>query len=412
MFIVFAKSAVSFILGLLLLAALYRRTWLETRLETPGPWLFVFWFVLRLLPFLGIYVLLSYEPQSDVRDYYYPIAIKAGLGEVMYRDVYCPYSPFFGYYLAGPLWLWNSTRTVVLTMTVVEALAVWLTYRNNYNHEPRGQRLFRTLFYYLLPVPFVFCVMSGQEDVSLWIFALLAGQAVAAGNSLRAGLWFGLGLLSTKAVFVLLFVPFFFLAKNKVQFMAGCLVLGLPVLVFLYWKTGLLFITQPLEEGTYLKAPNIRSVLAPFIGEAINRTVKIENYAGLLLTMLVTVGTVLTMRTGDRPRAVALLYVLVFSLTTVVQHNAISNYAYLFMLPLVFTLIDFRKQWACVGLIFFNMAAAIHPSFWWRIGQPFHYNFDQFHRLDYRVEYALELFLVSGFVYIAFRAARSLRTAT
>lgn len=47
----------------------------------------MFWFVLRLLPFLSIYVLLSYEPQSDVRDYYYPIAIKAGLGEVMCRDV-------------------------------------------------------------------------------------------------------------------------------------------------------------------------------------------------------------------------------------------------------------------------------------------------------------------------------------
>lgn len=46
-------------------------------------------------------------------------------------------------------------------MTVVETLAVWLTYRDNDNHEPPGQRLFRTLFYYLLPVPFVFCVMSG-----------------------------------------------------------------------------------------------------------------------------------------------------------------------------------------------------------------------------------------------------------
>ena len=100
-------------------------------------------------------------------------------------------------------------------MTVVETLAVWLTYRDNDNHEPPGQRLFRTLFYYLLPVPFVFCVMSGQEDVSLWIFALLAGQAVVAGNSLRAGLWFGLGLLSTKAVFVLLFVPFFFWSKTR-----------------------------------------------------------------------------------------------------------------------------------------------------------------------------------------------------
>lgn len=410
MFIVFAKSGISLLLGFVLLIALYNRNWVENQLARPGvPWLFLFWAVLRLAPFLGIYVLLHYEPQSDVRDYYYPIGIGAGAGKVLYRDVYCPYSPFFGYYLAGPLWLWNSTRTIVLTMTVVEALAVWLTYRNNPDREPTGQRLFRTLFYYLLPVPFVFCVMSGQEDVSLWIFAILAGQAVANGNSFRAGLWFGLGLLSTKAVFVLLFVPFIFLVKNKIRFLAGCIVLGLPVLVFLYWKTGLLFITQPLEEGTYLKAPNLRSVLAPFVGEAINETVNIENYAGLLVTVLVTAGVLLAMRTGNRQRSVALLYVLVFSLTTVVQHNAISNYAYLFMLPLVFNMVDFRNHWLCVGLIFFNIAAAIHPSFWWRIGQPFYYDFGQIDQPQYRVDYALELFLVGGFAYIAFRAARSLR---
>lgn len=413
MFIILAKSVVSLILGFVLLAALYKRTWLETKFGKPGvPWLFLFWFVLRLLPFLGIYVLLNYEPQSDVKEYYYPIGIGAGLGKMLYRDVLCPYSPFFGYYLAGPLWLWNNTRVIVLTMTVVEALAVWLTYRDNYGSEPKGQRLFRTLFYYLLPVPFVFCIMSGQEDVSLWIFGLLAGQAIAAGHSFRAGLWFTFGLLSTKAVFVLLVVPLFFLVADKIRFLAGCIVLGLPVALFFYWKTDLQFILQPLEEGTYLKAPNLRSVLAPFIGEAINRTVRIESYAGLLVVVLVTVGVLLTMRTGNRRRSVALLYVLVFSLTTVVQHNAIGNYAYLFMLPLVFTMVDFRDRWSCFVLLAFNMAAAIHPSFWWRLGRPFYYGFSQINRPVYWLEYGLELFLVGGFAYIAFRAARSLRTST
>jgi len=123
------------------------------------------------------------------------------------------------------------------------------------------------------------------------------------------------------------------------------------------------------------------------------------------------VGVLLTMRMGDRRRLVALLYVLVFSLTTVVQHNAISNYAYLFMLPLVFTIVDFRNRWSCVGLIIFNTAAAIHPSFWWRIGQPFYYSFSQINRPVYWIEYGLELILVIVFAYIALRAARSLRTA-
>ena len=413
MFIIFVKCGISLFLGVLLFLALYKRPWVENKLATTGvPWLFVFWFVLRLLPFLLIFIVLDYQPQSDISSCYYPLGIGIAAGKLVYRDVFCPYSPFFGYYLAGPLLLWDSARMVVLTMTVAEALAVWLTYRDNYDHEPRKQRLFRALFYYLLPVPFVFCVISGQEDVILWIFAILAGQALATGKSFRAGLWFGLGLLSTKATFVLLFVPFIFLVKDKVRFLAGCIVLGLPVLVFLYWKTDLLFLTEPLAEGNLLKAPNIRSVLAPFLGEAVNRMVQFENYLGLLLTVLVTMGAMLTMRTDNRQRSVALLYILVFSLTTVVQHNAISNYAYLFMLPLVFTMVDFRDWRTCAALIIFNIAAAIHPSIWWRIGQPFFYAFRQLNQPVQWFEYGLELFLVIGFAYIAFRTTRWLRTGT
>lgn len=410
MFIVFAKLGTALALIVVLLVVLSQRRWLETRLgRSAVPWLGIFWFVLRLLPFVIIYVVLDYEPQSDVKGYYFPIGTGAAAGEMMYRDVHSPYAPFFGYYLSLPLILWNDARVIVLTMTGVELVAVWLTYRDENRGESRGQRLFRCLFYYLLPVPFVFCVMSGQEDVGLWIFTLLAGQALVSTKSYSAGLWFGLGLLSTKVIFVLLFVPLFFMAKNKIRFLAGCATLGLPVLLFLLWKTGTLFMTQPMEEGTFLKAPNLRSVLAPFIGEAINRTVRFESYLGLLITVLTTIVVLQTKRLADPRRSVALLYILMFSLTTVLQHNAISTYAYLFMLPLVFVMLDFRDRWACVALLVFNVMAAVHPSFWWRLGEPFFYSFDQLNWSTYWVDYAMEVFLVSGFAYIAFRAARLLR---
>jgi hypothetical protein len=411
MFIVYAKAAVSVVLSLVLLVLLWQRGRLETGLNrSPLPWLWLFWLGLRVLPFAAVYLWLGYMPQSDVKEYYFPIGTAAGAGKMIYRDVYCPYGPFFGYYVAGPLLLWPDPRVIVLTMTGVEALAVWLTCRFWQGVETRGQQLFRVLFYYLLPVPFVFCLLSGQEDVLLWIFALLGGWAVVNGRAYIGGLILALGLLSTKAVFVLLLVPFFFVARDKVRYVAGLATLGVPVLIWLYAQTGTLFLTQPLEEGTYLKDPNLRSVLAPLLGESINRFVKVENYVGLLFTAGLSVVAVWRTRIADDyRRLVPALYTLVFATMTVVQHNAISTYAYLFMLPLVFADLDFRNRRTCLILIGFNLAAAVHPSLWWRIGQPFYFSFGQINRPLYQLEYALQLLVVAGFVWIAYRAWTQLR---
>ncbi|MEZ0609539.1 hypothetical protein ACAW74_13560 [Fibrella sp. WM1] len=414
MFILYAKLVASLLLAVILVLVLWQRQRIESELARPNiPWLPVFWLVLRLVPFLVIYVSQGFSPQSDVRGYYYPIAKAAAYGKMLYRDVICPYSPLFGYWLAPFVWLWRDPKVIVLAMTLFELLAVWLTYRELLSPEKRPARLFRCLMYYLLPVSFVFCVTSGQEDVVLWIFALLAGKALANNQSFRAGLWFALGLLSTKALFVLMGVPLFFMARKKMQFVGACALLGLPVALFYFWKADLLFIQQPLEEGAYLKAPNLRSVLAPFIGEAINRFQNVESYVGLLTTVGLT-GYVLYRRhqlgqlQTDARHTVALFYILIFSWTTVVQHNAISNYAYLTMLPLLFVMVDLTNGRVMGALIVFNVLAAVHSSFWWRIGQPFFYSFRQIDRPTYLLDYGIEIFLVSGFTLFAIQAVKQL----
>lgn len=414
MFILYAKLVASLLLVAVLLLVLWQRQRIESGLARSNvPWLLVFWLVLRVVPFLIIYNWLDFDPQSDVRGYYYPIAWAAASGKVLYRDVICPYSPLFGYWIAPFVWLWRDPKVVVLAMTCFELLAVWLTYREPISAEDRPARLFRCLVYYLMPVSFVFCVTSGQEDIVLWIFALLAGNALANRQSFRAGMWFALGLLSTKALFVLMGLPLFFMAPKKARFMAACVLLGIPVALFYYWKTDLQFIQQPLEEGVYLKAPNLRSVLAPFIGDAVNRFQTIESYVGMLTTICLA-GYVLYRRhqhdqlQTEIRRTVASFYILIFCWTTVVQHNAISNYAYLIMLPLLFTLVDLTNWKVMAALLLFNVLSAVHSSLWWRIGQPFFYSFRQIDRPTYLLDYAIEVFLVSGFTLIAVQAVKQL----
>ena len=421
MFTVFVKLAVSTVLAVALLVALNRRAVIQHRLDgSDRPWLWRFWLLFRLLPFLGVYVVLGYRPQSDVMFFYYPIGLTALEGGIPYRDVYSGYSPLFGYWLAPFLALWRDPRVVVLAMLLVEGLAVELTYRYYQTQESTGERLFRALFYYLLPLPFVMCIFSGQEDVILWLFALLALPFMPR-RPVVAGLILGLGMLMTKAVFVLVLIPVWILmSRNKrslVHFTAGLLLVGLPVVAWMYWKTNLLFLQQPLSEGDLLKAPNWRSVLNPFLTEGLRSAGFIWKWGSLLITLGVTLWGVWLARSrhaGARSyrNYVPLLFILIYGTMTVVQPNAISNYAYLFMLPLVFTLTDFRRKTACAGLIGFNVLAAIHPSLWWRLGQPYYNQPAALLEPVALLEYSIEILLVFGFGYYAIQALNALRRPT
>lgn len=412
MFIVLSKAVVSILLGALALLMAFRRPTIESFLDqSPKPWLLLFWGLLRLIPFVGIYLILGFTPQSDVANYYYPIGLSAKALEIPYRDVLNPYSPFYGFWMAIPLLFWTNTKALVLFLTLIEVLAVWLTYRTYDGLLTRGERLFRALFYLILPVPFCMSVLSGQEDVMLWIFALLAIVALKRFNSdYLCGLLLALGMLSTKAVFILVLLPFFLLSRRLIPFMAGLATLGLPVLIFLYLKTGLLFLEQPMQEGSYLKAPNWASVLHPWISGFTNFELSIWNYAGLLISLLVGLQTLRLRGQREYRTYFPLFYIATFSIMTVVQKNAIANYAYLFMLPLVFQMIDFRNRTALLLLILFNILAAVQPSFWWRIGQPYYQSAGEIlSRPDYVLDYGMELFIVGYFLYLALKAQKLIK---
>ncbi|WP_157580137.1 hypothetical protein [Rudanella lutea] len=413
MFIVLVKTAVSVGLCLWLAVLLWKRLWITEYLQQHHrtPWIALFYTIFRLLPIVLTFFVMGYQPQSDVQYYYYPIANTARQFGIVYRDVYCPYSPFFGYWLSIPLHIWNDMRTIVVAMTLIEWLAVYVTFRIYRGVESNGQRLFRALFYFSLPVPFVMCVFSGQEDVALWLLALVA---VWVWQEKKSPFWGGvllaLGLLSTKAVFVFLIIPLFLMAPNhqKAPLVAGLAALGLPVLAFLYWKTGLLFIEQPLDEGEYLKAPNWRSVLNPIIGGFIPENGGVWKWVMMLVTLVIISLTGIRAYGKRLVDTLPLIFLVAFGSMTVLQQNAVSNYAYLFVLPVVFTMTDFKSRLTTFLLVGFNALAAIHPSLWWRIGQPFYKGLSMFSRPEYALEYGIELALVAGFLYYAWLGYRAI----
>ncbi|MBO0949226.1 hypothetical protein [Fibrella forsythiae] len=410
MLILLVKGISSLLLTLAIGLLLWQRTRVEQLLGTKkAPWISLFFVVFRLLPFLGTYVVMGFEPQSDVQCFY-PIVSSATRFEIPYVGAYNAYSPFFGYLLALPLAIYDNIRVIVLTLLLLETVTVWLTQRLYLPQLTQGERLFRCLIYYMLPVSFIFAVFSGQEDILVWGVAL-AGVWLwqTRQNAFLGGVALGIGLLLTKATFVLLMIPLFLLTRRKVAFVAGAAVVGLPVLVWLYLTTGTLFMDQPLHEGDYLKAPNWRSVLNPVLVGNVTLNGNLGKWITLALLLVVIIGTTFWVRkrealTGYLPT----LYIAIFAAMSVLQQNAITVYAFAFMLPLVFCLTNFRDKTEVAILLIFNLLAANHPSIWWRMKQPY-YTFSSLSNPLYLAEYVMEWLIIAGFAWCVWLAIRQLR---
>ena len=170
-------------------------------------------FICRILPFLIVYVYYGYDAQSDVQ-IFWKSAQHASKLELVYRDFDSVYSPFFAYITALPLYLWDNARAVTLLMILIELLVLWLTMRT-YPSENQASTLFKSLIYLLLPAPYIFCVLGGQEDIWMWGFACLVVFAWQRKKSdLLLGIITGLGN-PTKAFPVINCTLFFTFINNK-----------------------------------------------------------------------------------------------------------------------------------------------------------------------------------------------------
>ncbi len=334
----------------------------------------VAWVLLRVLPFVVIYLFLHLEPRSDVTGFLVGWGNHARQGELIYRDFVCTYSPFFPYLIGLPMAIWNDPRAIVGLMVLMEALALIATYSFYKTGLPRQDLLARFLLYLCLPAPLILCVIGGQEDVWAWLFVALAGWGYCRKQSY---VWYGsllvLGLLSTKATFILVLPALLVLSKNHLRLFGVLAVWGLATLGVLYGLVGWEF-TQPLGEADTLRAPNILSVINPWFFDTIGVGQGFWNWVGLLVTVGVSCLTAWRLRNVEFRQAVSRVFVVTYATMMAVQQSAYSNYIFLFSLPLVFYVIDWRDNKQVVFLLVFNLLCVVHPSFWWRLDMPKYLN--------------------------------------
>jgi hypothetical protein len=359
----------------------------------------------RLVPFVVVYLLMGLDPHSDV-PVFYDAASHALRGEIVYRDFWSPYSPLFAYVTAVPLLIWHSGKSVVLLMLLMEGSTWWLTYRF---YRPRRGNLVQlgALLYLLLPGPFVFCLLGGQEDVWMWLFgAASLWLWAASGSDFLLGLLMAVMLLVTKALAVLIVIALVFWVRRPAQYIAGLLTVGLPTLVLLYWLTGDGMLT-PLIFANMPFAPNLPTVLAPIVGD-FRPYGGILSIAGLVAVLGLSAYGGWQFRRGKVPyeRALPVLWVLCYGFMMLIHKSSFGNYIFIYALPLMTLIVNGSRVRHVVVLLVLNALATVQPSVWWRIGSPIYSDPAMLASGTYLGEYLMEVGIVTSvgyFVWLAYQ---------
>jgi hypothetical protein len=316
--------------------------------------------LLRLVPFLCVYVFLNQEPRSDV-DFFYRKAEAALQRKLVYRDFLSYHAPLFGYLISLPLLLWHNARVLILLMSVMEFIIVKATLRRYRDGDVAPIVWF--VLYYLLPLPFVAMVLSGEEDIWMWGFCLMS-LALPQGRkfSLQLGLLWGVGMLVIKFMLIVFLIPLFFIVPNRLQYVAGLLLIGIPSLAILYGLVGLDFL-MPIQHSSLPMTPNAVSVLRPLLGSYFEQVpLTYLNWIGLLTT----IGG--ASYVGNRYRAIGyrrllpLLYAFTFALFMVCLPSSPGFYLFTHTVPLVFVVLSTPQATRAWPLfILLNLLTTVQP---------------------------------------------------
>lgn len=394
--VIAAKIAICLLCFAFLGLALFQKKRIAALAENVSApvWVGLLCFFFRLIPFSIVFLALGIHPTSDVNGFW-QMATQAAEGKLVYRDFWSPYSPFYSYLLAMGAWLWPNPRVVVLTMIILEAVAVLASLSYFKKIIPRSELFFRALLYFLLPGSLILCVIGAQEDIWIWMFFVLALLVRRkTGSTVAYALILALGILTTKVIFVLFLVPLFLIEKNKIGFLWPLALVGAASLAILYATTGTEFL-QPIGEADTLRAPNLVSVLNPWMFNHLGMGKGFWNWIGLLATVLS--GCIVALNRRSEPFEVhaARIFITLYATLMIVQQSAYSNYLFIFLLPLTLAFLDFGNRKVVLLFFLYNVVCTIHPSYWWRAGMPKYYQpADVFSGSTALIDYSLQLTII------------------
>ncbi|WP_138479298.1 hypothetical protein [Dyadobacter bucti] len=358
--------------------------------------------ILRLIPWAGIFLIVSEEPRGDIPFFFYK-AEAAKNGGFVYRDFWSYHAPIYAYIISLPVWIWHNARAIVLFMVLMESGILWLTYQTYKQKTSRALQL--AIIYYLLPAGFMYILVDGQEEVWFWGAALLIWRYTIRKTDnyeIGIGLLYALALLTIKVTFIFLLPALLVVVKRPVKMLLVMAAVGIPAVGFLYWQIGDLFL-MPIRHTEQLMTPNLFSVSRPFVEMIIHINEKkstLINWFGLLFTVFVPAYMAFKARHRHISEILPGIFIACFVCMMIFQASAMGAYVIAYLMAVVFEIIDIRKTLHVAVLLALNWLTVVQPFVWVYIKQPAYTSLSMFGNPAYLFEYILQILNVLCFFWV------------
>lgn len=360
----------------------------------------------RLLPWIGIFVILDFEPRGDVPFFFYK-AEHAKAGGFVYRDFWSYHAPIYPYIISLPLWIWHNARAIVLLMVAVESLILWYTYQT---YKPRKSNALQLAYlYWLLPASFMYIMVDGQEEIWFWGIGLLMWRYLLKKREdyeVGLGLFFALALITLKVTFIFLLPSLLLLVRKPVKMLLTMAAVGIPAVGIMYFFIGDLFL-MPIQHTEQLMTPNLFSITRPFIElfvhiDSTNSTM--VNWIGLLFTVLLPCMAAWKARSRHLSEVLPSLFILSYCGMMIFQASAPGAYVIAFLVVVVFQLVDVNKRADIAVIVLLGWLTVVQPFVNVYIGQPDYLAFSMFLKPAHLLDITLQLANVFCFIWIAYKA--------
>ncbi|WP_247237071.1 hypothetical protein [Telluribacter sp. SYSU D00476] len=364
--------------------------------------------LIRLLPWIGVFLIINEDPRGDVPFFFYK-AEGAKAGGFVYRDFWSYHAPLYAYIISLPLWLWHNARSIVLLMVLMETAILWLTYRTYKSRSSNALQL--AFLYWLLPATFMYVLIDGQEEVWFWGIALLMLRHAYKRRDdyeVGIGLLFALALLTIKVTFIFFLPPLLLIVRKPIKMLLVMAAVGLPALAFLYSQIGDLFL-MPIQHTEQLMTPNLFSILRPYIElffKVNEKESTLFNWIGLVFTVLIPSYMAYRSRERHITETLPSLFVASFVCMMIFQASAPGAYIIAYLIAVVFELVDVRKTWHIGILLAVSWLTVVQPFVYVYYDQPHYTSFGMFANPIYILEYVLQILSVACYFWFLRQAYR------
>lgn len=358
--------------------------------------------LLRLIPWIGIFLIVNEDPRGDIPFFFYK-AEAAKAGGFVYRDFWSYHAPLYAYIISIPVWIWHNSRAIVLFMVLMESFILWLTYSTYKSRINNALQL--AVIYYMLPAGFMYILVDGQEEVWFWGAALIIWRFTIkkpVNYEVGIGLLYALALLTIKVTFIFLLPALLLVVKKPIKMLLVMAAVGLPAVGFLYWQIGDLFL-MPIQHTEQLMTPNLFSITRPFVElfyTVDEKKSTMINWIGLLFTVFVPAFMAYKARHRHINEVLPGIFIACFVCMMIFQASAMGAYLIAYLMAVLFEIIDVRKTFHVVVLLAVNWLTVVQPFVWVYIKQPAYTSLSMFSNVSYLFEYCLQILNVLCFFWI------------